>query len=205
MPRGRNRNKQLGSKPESVSGRTLFTFAQNVVTVTSLSPASFPRALAIADVYQFYRFTKADLIIPPVSTQVTAGYAPGAAFDGVPTTAGQIVEFPQALYHGSSKTTDSRLHVPRRELLGDSQLPWFKTIAGTPDAQFEIQGNFYCLPAVSGAVGYIEWTVEFQSWNLAAQSPLYVQPLIKKPQEKRYENNSDELIVAGVTYRKALA
>ncbi len=206
MTRRRNKNAQFGSKPESVSGRSLFTAGAAAVTTTTLSPASFSRALAIADVYQFYRFTKADLIVIPQDTNMVVGYAPGAAFDTPPTLASQILEFPQALYHGSAKFMDSRLRVSRKELLGDSQIPWFKTIPGTPATQFEIQGNFYVLAGATAGLFYIEWTVEFQSWNLAANSPMYKQPTAMiKSLEKRSENPSDEVVIAGVTYKKAQA
>ena len=40
-----------------------------------------------------------------------------------------------------TQTTPEKLSIPRSELLKDSQLKWYKTVAGSPDAGFETQGN----------------------------------------------------------------
>jgi len=174
----------LGARVEVVSGRTLFTLAGGAATTIAVSPASFSRCLAIADVFQFYRFTDLKLVIIPNDAAVTAGFAPGAAFDTPPATAGTILELPLAVSHGFVKSVDTVLHVPRSELLRDTQIQWYKTIAGTPAVQFETQGNFYVVaPGAAGSTHYIEWTCEFQSWNLAAQSPLFLKPSI--PAEER--------------------
>jgi hypothetical protein len=206
MPR-RSKKSSNGSKPESVSGRTLFTIAATTASTISLSPASFPRALAISDVYQFYRFTKANLMVIPQDTNITAGYAPGAVFDTPPSVSSQVLELPQAVFHGSGKFNDTWLRVPRKELLSDAQIPWFKTIPGTPATQFEIQGNFYIVSGATSGLYMIEWTVEFQSWNLAANSPLSIVPKVedKAQQVKNSGNPTDSLVIGGVTYKKSQA
>lgn len=212
MTRNRNRKKGtkgLGARVEVVSGRSNINYAANSANVLNISPASFSRCLVMADVFQFYRFTKLRCIAPPNGgTASTVGYAPGAAFDTPPTTNAAVIELPQAIWVSGTKTMDTVLDIPRSELLQDAQLPWFKTIAGTPTAQFEIQGNIYTIAGTAGIALVFEWTCEFQSWNLAAQSPLIALPAIKLPKRVNGEDDeriSDAIIVGGVTYRKSAA
>jgi len=216
--RSKQSRKPKGARVETVSGRTLFTVAGGAATTISISPASFSRCLAMADVFQFYRFVDIKLVINPNDATVTAGYAPGALFDTPPTTSGTILELPLAVNHAFIKSVDTILHVPRSELLPDSQIMWFKTIPGTPASQFEIQGNIYiAAPGAAGSIHYIEWTCEFQSWNLAAQSPLCKVPQSITSNSERRECDeksfkiantiscSEEISVNGVTYKKSSA
>ena len=168
----------LGSRVEIVSGRTNVNYAATTSATLPIYPASFARCLAMADVFQFYRFTKLRVMVIPVDNSVVIGYAPGAAFDTPPTTFASIIELPVAKYHGSAKFMETIMDVPRRELIRDSQLPWFKTVVGTPATQFEIQGNLYVSTGggANGGILVIEWTCEFQSWNLAGQSPMLLVP-----------------------------
>ncbi len=202
-----------GARTEKVSGRSLFTFAATGSIV--ISPAAFSRAAAIADVFQFYRFTKLRIKNIPTGIQNTFGYAPGAAFDTPPTLASQVTELPIAVNHGASKTTDTILNVPRKELLGDSQIPWFKTIPGTPATQFEIQGNVYVVPGATGIIMELEYEVEFQSWNLAANSPFLKSNASPEPDPSSRSRlptpgdvvwkNPEYFSVGGVTYKKSQA
>ncbi len=178
---GRKRRGPAGAKSEVVMGRSLITITASSMNVIQISPNSaFPRALAIADVFQFYRFKKLRVNLCP-GTELTAGYAPGAAFDTPPTTSAQVIELPVAILQSSAKTTDTVLNVPQKELLNDAQIPWYKTIPGVPSTEFEIQGNLYILAGSGVSRVYIDYAVEFQSWNLAAQSPLFKNTLV--PQE----------------------
>jgi len=56
--------------------------------------------------------------------------------------------------------------VGRADLIKDGQITWYKTKAGTPDAQFEIQGNLFFWPLARGAgaasVQAFEVTVEYE-------------------------------------------
>lgn len=216
MKKGKGKG-PLGSRPESVSGRQLFSWALSTVSSIPVQPSTFTRALAIADVFQFYRFTNLTIRILPEEVNAGVSYAPGALFDTPPTTSAGVVELPLHVSHGAFKTTDTVLRVSRKELLGDNQLKWYKTIAGTPAQQFETQGNiYYYTGAGAGTVlVLIDYTVEFQSWNLAAQSPL-AHPLPQiagekmkswadEMSEKNRKANSDLLIVDGVTYKKSSA
>ncbi len=172
--RNQQRKGPLGARVETISGRSVLNYGAGAA-VSALSPALFSRAGAIADLFQFYRFTKIKVTVVPASsgftTSTVIGYAPGAVIDTPPNTQAAIIELPAAVWHGLGKTVDTVMTLGRKELVSDAQIPWFKTIAGTPDAQFEIQGNFYLFVAVGSSVIY-EYTVEFQSWNLAGNSPL---------------------------------
>ncbi len=183
MQSNRKARRQKGNSvsPNSVqriAGAQLFN-ATTTVTTVPISPASFTRALAIADLFQFYRFTKIKVHQMPVAFNNTAtvnyiihAYAPGSEFDTPPTTPAQLIELPRYIYHGLSKTTDTDMLLGAKDLLSHAQLPWFKTIAGTEDPQFEVQGNLYNLSTQATESYIIEYVVEFQSPNLAAQSPL---------------------------------
>ena len=179
MGKRRAMKSTAGSNPEVISGRSVIFFAASSSNIVQISPNSvFPRAAAIADVFQFYRFTKLKVTVIPTDTQVVIGYAPGAAFDTAPTTGPAIIELPIAVWHGAAKFGETRMMVPRKELIPDAQIPWFKTVPGTPATQFEIQGNLYNATGAgaNGGTIVIDYTVEFQSWNLAAQSPFYRAP-----------------------------
>ncbi len=208
MPR-RMRSSAPGSRVEKICGRQLYTNTISTTTTTvNIAPVNFVRALAIADVFQFYRFTKLHLRITPylngagtVNNGLAAGYAPGAVFDTPPASVGDVVQLPIATYHGSAKTIDTLLNIPKKELLGDAQLPWFKTIAGTPDAQFEIQGNVYLVANASTIAVQIviDYEVEFQSWNVAGNSPLRKVPALPPPLSSK-EEKPEAAAPAGYRY-----
>ncbi len=180
MPRGgkNNKNASLMGRVEKVCGRTIVQpIIGSTSGVSSISPATFPRCLAMADVFEFYRFTRLDIEVPPSSgVSYAIGYT-NQGFDTPPTTIAGVIELPYAKYMADACTTFRQLNIGRKELLGDNNLKWFKTIPGTPATQFEIQGNIYAAIASSGGVDLIiEWECEFSQWNLAAQSPLYREP-----------------------------
>ncbi len=175
MPRGGKNDKSasLMGRVEKVCGRTI---VQPIISATSgvssISPATFPRCLAMADVFEFYRFTKLNIEVPPSSgVSYAIGYT-NQGFDTPPTTIAGVIELPYAKYMADTCTTFRQLNIGRKELLADNNLKWFKTIPGTPATQFEIQGNIYAAIAATGGVDLIiEWECEFSQWNLAAQSP----------------------------------
>ncbi len=208
MGKRKNGKGPFGQRTEIISGRSNINYASSSNNVLPIYPASFSRSSGIADLFQFYRFTKLRVIVTPVESTIFCGYAPGAAFDTPPANGPAIIELPRAVCHAAFKHTDTVLDVGRSELIKDSQIPWFKTIVGTPATQFEIQGNLYTnvnLGAGQGAILIIEWTCEFQSWNLASQSPM-----VKTPQEPIKEPSSDTkentgiVIIGGVTYKRSL-
>ena len=174
------KNKSNGAKPEAVSGRTYFqtTTAAGAPfsAVIAVNPASFPRVLAMADVFEFYRFTHLKLTAYPISTNDYAVGVVTQGFDNPPTTMGGVIELPRSKLIRASTTVPQDLMVSRKELVDDSPLKWFKTIAGSPADQFENQAQIYLVSGTASAATQmvIEWTVEFSQWNLAAQSPMYV-------------------------------
>ncbi len=169
----RSNKTSSGARVEKIAGRQYFNASATPGSIVPISPAAFSRALAIADVFQFYRFTKLNVHMAPTGTTYSLGYANGAAFDTAPTTTGEVIQLPYAQLMTSTQTTPVHLNVPRAELVKDSQLNWFKTIPGNPDTQFEIQGNLYLGAGAATTVAfYMDYEVEFQSWNLATNSPL---------------------------------
>lgn len=198
---GRKSRSSPGTRVEVVSGRSQLNYAAGSNNVLAISPNSvFPRLLAMADVFQFYRFKKLRIQIPPSvnDVDVYVGYAPGAAFDTPPANGTAIIELPQAVYHSSGKSIDTYLNIGMKELMSNAQIPWFKTIPGTPATQFEIQGNLYTNVGASGGITLIiEYTVEFQSWNLAAQSPL--RPSLPATEGKPEEGR--EVVIGGQKFK----
>lgn len=211
---GKTKKNPLGSRVEVVSGRTFIPTVLNSSNNLSISPiANLPRLLAMAELFQFYRFTKLRAYCMPGEVQMALGYAPGAAFDTPPTTISGIMELPLAVAHGAFKSTNTVLTVPRKELVDDGQIMWYKTIPGTPATQFEIQGNIYWVVGAGATAPnfVLEWTCELQSWNLTAQSPLFKAPKLlgdqveKSSKDSLKESSTDAIIVGGVTYKKSTA
>ncbi len=225
MPKSRKMSMAKNGQGKSVSpnaiqriaGAQLYNSSNASVTTVPISPASFTRALAIADLFQFYRFVKVVVKQMPVTIDTSLGttkyvihaFAPGSEFDTPPTTPAQLIELPRYIYHGLGKGVDTVLNLGRKDLLAHAQLPWFKTIAGTEDPQFEIQGNLYNLNNVGTAISYIiEYEVEFQSPNLAAQSPFRKSPsqtyhLV--PDTAAPVDNQGTVIINGQKFVKMLA
>ncbi len=175
-----------GSKIEKVCGRTLVEVLSAAgSSVVPVTPALFPRAAAIADVFEFYRFTKLQLRLRPGFEGVAAtssnysytiGYS-NQTFDTAPSTEAAIIELPLAV-RSSSATAYSTMMIGRKELVDDSPLKWYKTVAGTPASQFEVQGNFYVASYINATATVqlvIEWEMELSQWNLAGQSPKFAQ------------------------------
>ncbi len=207
MQRRQRSNKSKGSpgaRVEIVEGRTVLSTVVGNVNF-SISPATFPRALAIADLFQFYRFTKVRVAVTPNNAAgaaaVAVGFAPGAVLDTNPTTLQQILELPAAILHGGGKTIDTVLNLNRKQLCSDAQLSWFKTIPGTPDTQWEIQGNIYTL-ASSITNMVVDWTMEVQSWNLAANSPMPKVPKLIAPAD---DDKDSRVIVNGQIFKLVTA
>ena len=99
MPRkGRNSRAMKSQQPpgariEEISGRSLFPSHDNTQgsIFSVLNNIVFPRAAAVADVFQYYRFTKLDIELKPIGTTYALGYANGAAFDTPPIVTGKQI------------------------------------------------------------------------------------------------------------------
>ncbi len=200
---GRRSNRNIaGQKVERIQGRSLVPLSGSTIGSFNITPALFTRASGMADLFQFYRFTKLKFIHTPTGVEVVSAFVPGSGFDNAPTNRVDVIELPIAVMHGPTKTVDTPLVVPTKELLGDAQIKWWKTVPGTPASQFEIQGVWYYAVNVgaAGALVVLEWEIEFQSWNMPNQSP---KPQLLPPSGN--EKNSDFIVVGGMTYRKASA
>lgn len=204
--KSKNGMNNLRSRAEVICGRSLLNLGAGSASI-AISPAVFARVAAIADVFQYYRFTRLRVrAVPTASFNAVVGYAPGT-IDNPPNTTSAIIELPYAMFHGSAKTTDTILDIPRSELLNDSLIKWYKTIVGTPAAEFEIQGNLYYTITGGGTLVF-DYTVEFQSWNLAGNTPKVPGPPVsglmnEKSDDSKSGSSDDVLIVRGVTYRKS--
>lgn len=194
--RGARKSSPTGERGETISGQQLFinTTGGSAVPVP-VAPSSFTRALAIADNYQYYRFTRLKIEILPsledqasgaqVYASMAAGYNPGSAPDTPPATEAAVLALPYAVFLSQGSTVPRRVTIPRRELVGNGPLKWYKTIASTQDAAFEIQGIVYTFASASGTISngvnfMIHYTVEFQAWALAGNTPLFVPKDISK-------------------------
>jgi hypothetical protein len=171
----KNNNKKMMSpaRVERVAGRTLVQVLSSATSgVASISPATFPRCLAMADVFEFYRFTKLQVqLYPQAAADYVVGYT-NQGFDTPPTTLAGVIELPYARLMSNDTSIPLYLNIGRSELLSDGNLKWYKTILGTPATQFEVQGNLYVAASTAIALSVVvEWEVEFSQWNLAAQSP----------------------------------
>lgn len=221
-----------GERLEVVSGHQLFINTTNGSVVTiPLVPTAFTRAAAIADNFQYYRFTKVKIVvlpsIEPVSSGVqgtnsmAVGYLPGRDPDNALTTEAAVLALPFTTYYSNGSTVPTSLTIPKKELVQNTPLKWWKTIVGNPDAEFEQQGNIYTFYALNGApsvaVGvnfYIHYTMELQGWVLASNTPLPVprdigrlaEHLVKVRQRHtgKYDDK-DILEVAGIKYLRISA
>ncbi len=222
MPKSRRNRKKKIDRVEVVMGRQLFVYTGNTLVTIAIQPASFTRALAIADNFQFFRFRRLRCTIAPTTggssfaTTFALGYAPGSGFDTPPSSNTDVMQLPKAVFAGAGKSVDTILDIGPSELVSDNPLRWFKTIVGTPDTHFEVQGILYGI-ASNGTTFpvnvIIEYELELQSWNLASNSPFAVPVPLKSSEQhtcSKEENgvvikNSDTVVIGGVTYKKSTA
>lgn len=138
--------------------------------VFDLSPALFPRCSTLADNFMLFRFV--DMKFTPTNWLVTAPVDPHTlaysvdATNANPTTFVQQLEIVPNISWSPSSTQNNgpSLRLKRRDLKGI--VPWYRTIAGSPDDQLEYQGRLYCMFAGSSGAGQVqfkvEWTIEFK-------------------------------------------
>ncbi len=196
--RGRRNGSAAGQKWETISGQQLFISTSNgVLTQVPVAPSSFTRVLAIADSFSYYRFTKIKIEMLPsledagsgtqVYVSLALGYLPGVAPDTPPANEASVLALPYANFLSQGSAVPRRITIPRRELVGDGQLKWYKTIAGAADSQFETQGIIYGWAAGSTITNGVNWmvhyTCELQGWILAGNTPLSVPKDVSKMED----------------------
>ena len=186
--------------------------APTIITV-SLTPAFEARLAAIADLYQFYRFTRVKVHLYPAINAVTAddsalsvGYLPRIP-NTAPSTHTMIMTMPASAYKGMGQTVKTTLNIPRSVLLGDAPLSWFQSVAGTEDAQWETQGQIFIGGTGSDAAGNFVYSVEgiceFKGRSSATQTPLYkpVLPVLGSGEKTSSPADREVVLVGGQTFK----
>ena len=145
------------------------------VSTIPVSPNSnlCTRLLALADNYAQYRFLDLKYRMFRVSgaTSVQAAAFISGVTDTGPSSILTGVETGNATILGAIQTVPSDwVNVPRSILAG--QLPYYKTVVGSPDAIDEIQGNLYLLGTGTENVHVeVRGTIEFKQPVDAANTP----------------------------------
>ncbi len=145
-----------------------------------LAPASFPRVLAQADLYELYRFSKLRFRIATMvdgagvsnNENVIAAYFSNA-IDATPAFADLNENIISSL-HAIGQTTKSDWVDVQHDVLKGA-LIWYKAIAGTMESYDEVQGNI-CLgssnvSSTGSVICELEGTVEFTSPADPAATP----------------------------------
>ncbi len=178
--RGR-RGMDKGEQIEIVSGTEQFTTSVTGLTQRVMVPFSFTRALAIADSFAFYRFRRMHIEIHPGRTSnglgLGAAFLPGVAPDTPPASINAVMNLPYSKFHSETKSVETYIKLGPKELISDSPTRWYKTLAGTPDAQWEQQGVIYFWsddPTPEFDITF-RYELELQGWVTAANTP---QPLL---------------------------
>lgn len=131
------------------------------------------RLNAMADAFQNFRFTKLDIkFCPPLGAlDCVIGVATGTV-DTDPATIATVSQCEYSQIKFNSQTVPSRLQIPRKFLVGQSQLKWFKTQLGTPEAGFEVQGTIYAAASASTSFNlWVDFEVEFCDWMATTSTP----------------------------------
>ncbi len=203
----------------SFSNSTSTSLAAPTIVTVNLSPAFESRLSAIAEVFQFYRFSQLKVsLLPNINevtaddTAVSAGYIPRVP-NAAPTTHNQILGLPGSTYKGLGQTMPASFRLGKNVLIADAPLKWFQSVAGTEDTQWEIQGVLYL-----GGTGtnnpttftyMIEGVCEFKGRSNASLTPLY--PLIGSKKSDSVNssdtpgNVSQEIIVGGQKFKMVSA
>jgi len=112
----------------------------------SMMPVTFPTASALADSYEFYRIKFLRYRLHPGEAAAFTGpigvcYIPGVT-DNPPTTTAGIANIDNHLILTNRQVSPTKwVKVTGAKL--SSYMTWYKTVAGTPDSDVEIQGVLY--------------------------------------------------------------
>ncbi len=183
---GANLNKH-GSDVQVLYGHELKQNTVTGLTQVVLIPFNFTRALAMADNFQFYRFRRIKCTILPsnngtslsatIPQSIAMGYAPGPAPDTPPARQNDVVNLNRSSFMGRAATVPVKLQLGPKELIGDTPIKWYKTIAGAPDVQWEQQGVVYFYSAAATGASTLfdimwDYEIEFQGLMVATSTPL---------------------------------
>ncbi len=182
--------------------------APSIVT-TNISPLFDSRLTAIAEVFQFYRFSELKVSALPNINEVSAddaavsvGYCPRVP-NTAPTTHNQILNLPGSAYKGLGQVMPASFRLGKSILLGDAPLKWFQSVAGTEDTQWEIQGVVYLGGTGTNnpvtVVYMIEGVCEFKGRTNASLTPMFGLELPSKSSgdEKSTSHGQTEVVLVG--------
>ncbi len=108
------------------------------------------RLAALADFYAYYRFV--DIIIEayPAGEDWAVGFTTDYT-SATPATASEIMDLAASRWISKTQTVPQRLYI-RSKLLLTNGARWFRTIAGSPDPEFEFQGLLWFRQTSSNAI-----------------------------------------------------
>lgn len=167
------------------SGKVFWQISAGTTAGTlSLHPSNIPRLVDLANAFQSYRFTKLKVeVLPSFRSQTSIPGSPQMYYvgyyndtvDTLPNTtqAGSELAYSVVRPMGylidatnssaiSVLSVPSVFKVPRKFLLKDTSLKWFKANLGTPDSWDELQGNLVYRAENSIEIHLMIWyTCEF--------------------------------------------
>lgn len=129
------------------------------------------RANALADAFNLYRFTRITLKWCYPTTDSVVACLMGTT-DTFPTTISNAIQCEYSAHGSLGQTTVSSLAIPRSFLL-KTPAQWYKTEPGTPDPDFEVQGNIFVVtPSVATIRIFAEYEIEFSDWAPTGSTPM---------------------------------
>lgn len=154
-------------------------------TTTILSAALDPnagifgstRVAAVAALFNMYRFTKLKITMFPftftsLDELVALGYLPGVITTAAPTTANAVYNLPVSCALSASDLAATGIDVPRKVLVGQGQMKWWKCSNATDSAE-ENQGQIYAIGTVASSASYffaVEGICEFSGPVISGES-----------------------------------
>lgn len=190
------------------------TLSAPTVSAIDLAPAIDTRLAAIADAFQWYRFSKLMVTLLPATTatndtDASVGYIPRIP-NSAPTLHSELVSLPASAVKGRGQSVPAKMLVSRAILFGDAPIKWYQTKVGTEDAQWEVQGQYiFAANVVSAAVltsqvYTVEGVCDFKGRSALTQTPLYKQPK-PLPLATQKESSIPSIVVGDAVYKLASA
>lgn len=166
------------------------------INYTAATSANFPlqpsnsawgtRAVSLSNAFNLFRYTKIDLQWCDPGTNNAMGALMGTT-DVFPATVADVMQCEYSAGAGVGLTTNTKLSIPRSFLL-KTPAQWYKTVSGTPEPDFEVQGNLFMVTSASAnIVIFAYFEIEFSDWAPTGSTPLPKELLLK------LENNPDAL------------
>jgi hypothetical protein len=159
----------------------------------------------MAPYFQLFRFTRLRVtLFPNINTvDVIFAYAAGSLESAGPTTFNQASQLSCVGIQGLFQTTPTVIDIPRKALLDNSLVKWFRTVVNTDPSFAFTQGNLSILTSVStsGVLCYmLDGECEFSAptvsgvsmlMGIPMRSPLLVEELKPSTVEKAVPSTDD--------------